>query len=194
MVIADEGVRMPGQLRRKSARADGGRQSEMDWRIGNHHQLAAGERRPHEREDHHGEARGHARSGPNGARRAPRQDRAQGQRDAPTDESPGEGGNHVHDEVDDQAPEGEAHDQPLGEGHAVVALPQHHPDDDVAHGSQRDELRREEQQAGDDRRIHDHARRHRVVSGIGESPGEPSGALHCKPGGSTATRPFETPA
>ena len=91
VVIADERACMPGQLRWESARADCGRQSEMDWRVGNHHQLTAGERRPHEREDHHGEARGHARPGPNGARRAPRQDRAQGQRDAPTDEEPRRG-------------------------------------------------------------------------------------------------------
>ena len=99
-------------------------------------------------------------------------------RGAPADGRSGEPRDDVQHEIGEQAPEGEPHHETLGQRHAVVGLPQHHPHDDVAHRSQGDELCRQQQKSRNYRRIKGQAGDLHVFQSSARPPPNPTGELN----------------
>ena len=129
----------------------------MELRVRNRHELPAGEGYPEKRQRRGDNARHCACARPNRLPRAPHEGGAEQQRDAPTHDGPGKPGDRVEHEVDDEAPEHRPHHEALRQRHAVVGLPQRHADDHEANRGEHDQLRRQHQQSGNDRRINGHS-------------------------------------
>ena len=157
VVVTHGRARAPRQLRRKSAGSKEGGQPHVHFGVRYSHELAAGQRSPKERQDRDREPGEQPGRRPEAVARPPRQAHADRDDDAPAHRGPGKPGDDIQDEVDDQSPDRGADDETLGQGHALVVLTQGHPHDDVTHGGQRGELRRQQQQARKHRRINGHS-------------------------------------
>ena len=89
-------------------------------------------------------------------RARPGQAGAQGQHNDPARQRAGQPWQHVQDKVDDQAPKRQTDHQPLRQRQPIVGLPECHPRHDITNGRQRQELRRQQQEPGDDCWIYCH--------------------------------------
>ena len=144
VVVGRGQVRAPRESRRvKAARADRGRQPQMQEAFDNRQELAAGQRDPEERQgrDHEAGRRIHRR--PQGLAGAPGQAGAERERERPGRNRPRGRRNDVQDDVDGESPERGPDDEALRQRHALIALPEHGAGDDVAHGGQRHDLRQQ---------------------------------------------------
>ena len=152
------GVRagIPGRLGRKQARLKRGGQSNVRGRIEYSDHLPTGERGPEERQSGDGERRRHAQPRANRHGRAPYEDYGQRQHEYPARDRSGASRKRVHNQVDDNAPDRRSNHETLRQRNPVVRLSKRRTHNDVTNGGERGELREQEQQPGDHRRINCH--------------------------------------
>ena len=157
MVVLGGQPRVPGQDRWKPARLDRGGKPQMELRVRNRHELPAGEGDPEKRQRRGDNARHCACARPNRLARAQHKGSAEQQHHAPRHDARGAPRDGEEHKTGDEAPERRPHHEALRQRHAVVGLPQRHADDHEASRGEHDQLRRQHQQSGNDRRINGHS-------------------------------------
>ncbi len=130
----------------------------MKVRVGDAQELTASEGNPEEREGGDGEPRYGSQPWAQGVRGTPSQSSTEQEDGGPAGQHPGESRNGIQEEVDGQPPKGGTDDEALGQGQAVVSLPQRDAGNDEAYGGKCEELGRQDEQSRDDFRVDAHLR------------------------------------